>query len=123
METPVTRWETPRTGPYNAAVDLIGRNLPARANKIACIDEAGRHTYAEVAARAERAGASLRAVGLQPGDRVALCMLDSVDFVAVFLGAIRVGVIPIALNTLLTPDDYAYILTDSGARGAVVSSP
>ena len=115
------RWETPRTGAYNAAVDLMARNLSVRPGKIACIDTTGRHTYADLAERAERAASALRAIGLQPGDRVAMCLLDGVDFIAVFLGALRAGVVPIALNTLLTADDYAFILGDSGA-GAVVAS-
>ena len=115
------RWETPRSGAYNAAVDLIERNLSVRPDKIACIDGARRHTYADLSQRAGRAGAALRAIGLQPGDRVALCLLDGVDFTAVFLGALRVGVVPIALNTLLTADDYAFILNDSGARAVIAS--
>ena len=115
------RWETPRTGAYNAAVDLMARNLSARPGKIACIDASGRHTYADLAERAERAGSALRAIGLQPGDRVALCLLDGVDFIAVFLGALSAGVVPVALNTLLTAEDYAFIFSDSGASAVVAS--
>jgi benzoate-CoA ligase len=115
------QWETPRTGTYNAAVDLISRNLSHRPDKIAYIDSDGCYSYRDVAVRAEQAGAALRAIGIRPGDRVALCMLDSIEFIAVFLGALRVGIIPIPLNTLLTADDYAFILNDSGARAAVVS--
>jgi benzoate-CoA ligase len=108
---------------YNAAEDLIGRNLAARPDKTAVIDPDGAYSYAEVAQRVEWAGAALLSVGLKPHDRIVVCLLDGIDFVAVFLGAIRVGVVPIALNTLLSADDYAYILGDSGARGAVVAAP
>jgi benzoate-CoA ligase len=108
---------------YNAAEDLLSRNLAERAAKAAFIDAGGVYTYGEIADRAARCGAALLALGLAPGDRVALILQDGVDFVCAFLGAIRVGVIPIALNTLFTADDYAYILADSGARAALVSEP
>ncbi|MDP3175415.1 MAG: benzoate-CoA ligase family protein [Phenylobacterium sp.] len=108
-------------GGYNAAVDLIERNLRANPAKIAIIDDAGRYSYAETAGRADRCGAGLLGLGFAPGDRVALGLLDGVDFVACFLGAMKAGLIPIPLNTLFPVADYAYILADSGARAAVVS--
>ncbi|QUD89476.1 benzoate-CoA ligase family protein [Phenylobacterium montanum] len=109
-------------GDFNAAQALIEANLPRRANKIAIIDGAGAHTYGELAARIDACGAALLAEGARPGDRVALCMLDSLDMVACFLGSIKAGLIPAPLNTLLQAGDYAHILADSGARLAVVSS-
>ena len=113
----------PASGPFNAAVDLLSRNLVDKADKVAFIDAEGAHTYAEVATRAARTGAALRGLGLAPGDRIVLVLQDSVDFVCAFLGAIRAGLIPIPLNTLFAADDYAYILTDSDARLALVSTP
>jgi benzoate-CoA ligase len=111
------------SGRYNAAQDLLTRNLPARAGKAAFIDAHGAHSYAEVAERAGRVGAALLALGLAPGDRVALALLDGVDFVTAFLGAMRVGLVPIPLNTLMPASDFAYVLGDSGARIALVSEP
>ncbi len=114
-------FETPLTGPYNAAVDLLERNLARRADKIAFIDAQGAYTYRQVAGIADRVAGGLLALGLEPGRRVAVCLLDGIDFVVTFLGAIKVGLTPIALNTLLPPEDYAYVLTDSGASAAFVS--
>ena len=112
----------PASGTYNAATDLIGRNLDAgRADKIAFIDEFGPHTYGELAARVDRCANALRGLGLEPGDRIVLGLLDSVDFPSAFLGAIKAGIVPIPVNTLFQPQDYAYILNDSGARAAIVS--
>jgi benzoate-CoA ligase len=111
------------SGRYNAAQDLLTRNLPDRAGKTAFIDADGGHTYGEVAERAGRIGAALNALGLAPGERVALALLDSVDFVAAFLGAMRVGLVPIPLNTLMPASDFAYVLGDSGARAVLVSEP
>ncbi|HSZ51622.1 MAG TPA: benzoate-CoA ligase family protein [Caulobacteraceae bacterium] len=112
-----------RGGGYNAAVDLLGRNLPARADKVAFIDAQGRHTFQDVAEKSGRTGAALLGLGLSPGDRVALLLQDGIDFIACFLGAIRVGLVPVPLNTLAPAQDYAFLLTDSGARAVVVSEP
>jgi len=108
---------------YNAAVDLIERNLAAgRGGKTAYIDDAGSTTYAQLAERVDRAANALRGLGLKREQRVAIAMLDSADWAALFLGAIKAGVVPVALNTLLTRADYEYQLQDSRARALVVSS-
>jgi benzoate-CoA ligase len=114
---------TPRfSSPYNAAADLIGRNLAAgRGDKVAFLDDRGATTYAELSARVDRAGAALLALGIEPEQRVLLCLLDSVDFVALFLGAIKVGIIPVPVNTLLPAADYTFLLRDSRARALFVS--
>lgn len=109
---------------YNAAVDLVGRNLtPDRANRIAVIDESGAHTYSELAERVNRCGNVLRELGLEPEQRVLLCLYDSIDFPACFLGAIKAGIVPVAINTMWTAADYAYVLSDSRARAVIVSEP
>ena len=70
-----------------------------------------------------RAGNALRALGAGMETRVLMCMADGIDFPVVFFGAIKAGCVPIPVNTLLTPSDYAYLLRDSRARFAVVSAP
>ena len=114
--------EIPRE--YNAAVDLIDRNLSAgRGGKIAYIDDSGSCIYAQLAERVDRAASALRGLGIKREQRIAIAMLDSADWVALFLGAIKAGIVPVALNTLLTPADYEYQLKDSRARALFVSSP
>src|SRR5262245_20623186 len=114
--------ELPRQ--YNAAVDLIERNLAAgRGGKAAYIDDGGTITYAQLAERADRAASALLGLGIKREQRIAIAMLDSADWAALFLGAIKAGIVPVALNTLLTPDDYEYQLRDSRARAAFVSTP
>ena len=109
---------------YNAAVDLIDRNLAAgRGNKIAFVDDAGTTTYAQLAERVDRAANALRGIGLKREQRVAIVMLDSADWVALFLGAIKAGIVPVALNTLLTAKDYEYQLNDCRARALFYSAP
>ena len=110
----------PRT--YNAADDLVGRNLAAgRGVKLAYIDDSGECTYAQLAERSNRAGSGLRALGLEMEDRVMIAMLDTIDWPAAFLGAIKAGIVPIAANTLLTTRDYEFMLTDSRAKALLVS--
>ncbi|MEQ8661361.1 MAG: benzoate-CoA ligase family protein [Gammaproteobacteria bacterium] len=110
--------------PYNAAADLVERNLAAgRADRLAYIDDSGSYTYAELARQVRRAAALWRALGVAPEQRVLLAMHDSFALPVMFLGAIRAGVVPVLANTLLTRDDYAYLLDDSRARVALVSAP
>lgn len=114
---------TPR-GDYNAAHDLITRNLLAgRGAKLAYIDDTGSYTYAVLAQRVDRAANALRNLGLGQEDRILLALLDTIDFPSVFLGAIKLGIVPIPVNTLLTPSDYAFMLRDSRAKALVVSAP
>ncbi len=107
---------------YNAACDLVDRNLVAgRAGKTAYIDDQGRYTYGELAERVNRAANALTALGLRTEDRLMLAHLDTIDFPAVFLGAIKAGIIPVTANTLLTTADYRFMLEDSRVRALVVS--
>ena len=107
---------------YNAAHDLIERNLQAgRGERIAFIDDHGSVSYAELARRVDRFASALAGLGLRAEDRVMLCMLDTIDWPVAFLGAIKAGVVPVAANTLLKPQDYEYMLRDSRARVLFVS--
>jgi len=109
---------------FNAAVDLLAANLAAgRADKLAYIDDDGNFTYGQLDVAVKRAAAALLAAGLKSEQRILLCMHDSFALPVLFLGAIRAGIIPVLTNTLLTVDDYAYMLRDSRARLAIVSAP
>jgi len=107
---------------YNAAVDMIDRNLTeGRSDKLAVIDDGGSYTYGELARRVNRSANLLQNMGLAREARIAQIMLDTVDFPAVFWGAIKAGIIPVALNTLLTPEQYQGILNDCRAKVLFVS--
>ncbi len=107
---------------YNAASDLIDRNLvPGRAEKIAVQDDQGSYTYAEVAERVNRFAGALTGLGVCMEQRILICLQDSVDFPTAFLGAIKAGIIPVAVNTLLTSKDYDFMLRDSRVQVLVVS--
>jgi benzoate-CoA ligase len=107
---------------YNAAVDLIDRNLrEGVANKLAFIDDQGSITYAALSERVNRCTNALRAMGLQQEDRIMIAMLDCIDWPVLFLGAIKAGIVPVCVNTLLKPQDYAYMLNDSRVKALFVS--
>ncbi|GAB4172155.1 MAG: benzoate-CoA ligase family protein [Rhodocyclaceae bacterium] len=109
---------------YNAAHDLIERNLAeGRGGKVAIRDDAGEYTYAEVAARVNRFANVLAGLGVGMETRAFVALYDTIDFPTVFLGCIKAGVVPIAANTLLTTDDYRFMLEDSRAELLVVSEP
>jgi benzoate-CoA ligase len=108
---------------YNAAVDLIERNLAARAHKIAYIDEEGRYSFAELAERVNRCASALTGLDLPMEARVIVCLTDTIDFPSVFLGAIKAGLVPVAVNTLLTTNDYNFMLRDSRAQALIISEP
>ena len=107
---------------YNAAHDLLELNLEAgRAGKIAYVDDGGSYSYGELADRVNRFGNALHALGLHIEQRILLCLQDTIDFPTAFLGAVKAGVVPIPVNTLLTSADYSYVLHDSRAMVLVVS--
>ena len=107
---------------YNFAADILGRNLAAgSAGRPAFIDPRGSWTYGQLADRVERFGHVLRSLGVRREERVLLALLDTIDWPTAFLGAIKAGVVAVPVNTLMTEDDYRFMLADSRARVLVVS--
>ncbi len=78
-------------------------------------------TYGDLQKQSRRLANLLRRLGVRREERVAMIMLDTVDFPIVFLGAIRAGIVPVPLNTLLTAEQYAYVLADCRARVLFIS--
>jgi len=105
---------------FNFAHSLLERNA-ARAGKPAYVDDAGTLNYGELDARVRSAAAAYLALGLRREERVFLCLHDTVDFPVAFLGALYAGIVPVAVNTLLTADDYAYMLAHCRASALLVS--
>jgi len=107
---------------YNAAIDMVDRHVEAgRSDKLAFIDPKRSITFGELKANTNQVANMLEGLGLKRETRVAMLMLDTVDFPAVFWGAIKAGIIPVAINTLLTAEQYKYIISDSRAQVLFVS--
>ncbi len=104
----------------NFAEHLFALNRP-RADRVAYVDDRGTLRYAELEQRARQLAGALRAAGIRREERVLLLMLDVNDWPVSFLGCLYAGVVPVAVNTLLTQAEYAYMLEHSRAQAALVS--
>lgn len=105
---------------FNFAQHLITCNL-ARSSRTAYVDDHGSLSFGALADRIRRMGAALLAGGMRREERVLLLMHDGCEWPVAFLGAIYAGIVPVVVNTLLTPEDYAYMLRHSRAQAVLVS--
>lgn len=110
---------------FNAAEYFVDRHLQeGRGGRVAieCGDE--RITYAQLSERVNRFGAGLRdSLAVRMEERVFLLLPDIPEFAYCFFGAIKLGAVPVPINTLLRANEYEYLLNDTRARVAVVSEP
>jgi benzoate-CoA ligase family protein len=110
-------------GVQNLAHSLLDEALDAGLGEAVAIREPKRvWSYLKLASEAGRAGSALRGLGLQPGDRVALLLHDTAELTATFIGAIRVGILPVPLSILLRSIDVRDALRDAGAQAVVTSA-
>ncbi len=111
----------PAPGPeFNFATHLLDRNRE-RGDKAAFTDDRGSLSYGELADGVRRMAATLLDAGIRREERVLLLMHDCNDWPVAFLGAMYAGIVPVAVNTLLTAEDYAYMLRHCRANGIIVS--
>ena len=106
--------------PFNFAHHVLQLN-GQRAAKAAFVDDFGALAYGALDERVRRIAAGLRGLGIRREERVLLLMHDGNDWPVGFLGAMYAGLVPVAVNTLLTADDYAYMLEHSRAQAVLVS--
>jgi benzoate-CoA ligase family protein len=107
---------------FNACDYLLDRRLAeGHGQRTALTGAAGDLSYAELHDRVCRTAAGLRAIGLQPEQRVLMLMADSPQFVIVYLAAMRMGAIPVPVSTMLHADGVAELLRDSRARFLAVT--
>jgi benzoate-CoA ligase len=106
---------------FNFAQHLISVNAE-RGAKIAFIDDQGALSYAELAESIRDFAGALVQANVRREERVLLLMHDCSDWPVAFLGAMYAGIVPVAVNTLLTTEDYAYMLQHSRAQAAIVSA-
>ena len=105
---------------FNFAQHLLAANT-SRPDKPAFIDDSGSLSYSQLEQRVRRLAAGLRAAGIKREERVLLLMQDGLDWPVSFLAALYAGLVPVAVNTLLTADDYAYMLEHCRAQAVLVS--
>ncbi len=122
----VDRSTTPSTlvfaARFNVAGPFIDRHLEAgRAGKVAIRTGEETVTYGALAAQVNRAGNALLGLGLEPGARLVMVVKDSPAFFYLFWGAIKAGIVPVPVSTLLRAADYTFMLEDSGCAACAYS--
>ncbi len=105
---------------FNFAQHVLATNAN-RPTKAAFVDDLGALSYGDLDHRVRRLAGGLRALGVKREERMLLLMQDTTDWPVAFLGAMFAGAVPVAVNTLLTADDYAYMLEHSRAQAVLVS--
>jgi len=105
---------------FRTIPDLIREHAQAAPHRRALAQAAGTEAraidYATLDARMDRVAAALQRDGLQAGDAIALCAASSIDYATVYLGALRAGVVVAPLAPGSTPEAFARMLADAGAR-------
>ncbi|MGH2542212.1 MAG: benzoate-CoA ligase family protein [Ardenticatenaceae bacterium] len=105
---------------YYNAVDILERNLIQRADKVALYSLEREMTFREVSDEVNRVGNALKKLGVRFGDYVGILLFDCPEWVTSYFATLKLGAIAISMNTLLTPQEYEYILRDSRARVLIV---
>ncbi len=112
------------TGKGNAADWFVDRHVRSGAGARPAFTDPWRSlTYGALHAQSCRFATALGGAGIGRERRLAMLMLDTVDFPVAFWGAVRAGVIPVPINTLLPAEQIAYILADSRAEALAISAP
>jgi len=114
---------------FNVAVPMIDRHLENNRGAYTAIINTDatesadiKITYQQLAERVNQCGNLLRSFDSQPGDRILMVVKDCPEFFYIFWGAIKAGLAPVPLNTLLRADDYQFMIEDSGCAGLIYSS-
>ena len=109
---------------FNAASYFVDRHITeGRGDKVAIECEDRRVTYRELFQSVNQVGNALKKLDVRAEERIFLLLHDTPEFAASFFGAIKIGAVPVPVNTLLKPSDYEFLLNDSRARVAIVSAP
>src|SRR5438445_3683349 len=109
---------------FNVAGGFVGKKgAEGRGASPAFLHEDRTLTYADVQELVNRTGNALLELGVEMEDRVLVLCLDAPEFIGAFWGAIKIGAVPLPVNTLMRSADYLYFLNDSRATVAVVSAP
>ncbi len=120
MEKPY-KYERYVPTPYNITTKLVDENVAGgRGDKIAVYYKDKTYTYREIQAYINQVGNALHILGVHQDERVMLVMKDTPEAVASFYGSIKIGAVPIFVNTMYRADDLRYLLNDSRARTLII---
>lgn len=107
---------------FNAASYFVDRHITeGRSEKVAIECGGRRVTYRQLFESVNQVGNALKRLDVRPEERVFVLLLDTPEFAASFFGAIKIGAVPVPVNTLLKPADYEFLLNNSRARVVIAS--
>jgi fatty-acyl-CoA synthase len=81
-----------------------------------------RWSFAEVAANVDRVAKGLMALGVEPGERVALWMVNRPEWIEAMFGVMKIGTVLVPVNTRFRTDDVAYVVGQSGASVLIIAA-
>jgi benzoate-CoA ligase family protein len=109
---------------FNAAGEFVDRHITeGRAGRIALHHEGRTFTYGQVSEMVNRVGNALCGLGVEMENRVLMLLYDSPEFAASFFGAMKIGAVPVPVNTMMRAQDYEYFLNDSRAKMLIAHRP
>jgi benzoate-CoA ligase len=117
-QTPAVALDLPAQ--FNTAEHFVEQPATEHPGRLAILGGPSPLTYGELREAVHRVAGALRESGCHPGDRVLIALPDSMEFIATFFGAARIGAVAVPVNSFTRGADYVYYLRDSGARFAVV---
>ena len=113
---------SPSPPPFRLIAELVREHAARRPQSPALLQDERRLNYAELDALMDRVAAALQRDGVAPCDSIAICAQASIEYAAVFLGALRAGVAVAPLAPGSTPEQLAAMLADAGARHLFVDA-
>ena len=107
--------------PYHNFYELIQSQAKKRGSKVALLDGDDKINYTEILQRADKLAAFLADKGVGRGDKVALFLRNSPEFIYSIFAVSKIGAILVPINTFLKGEELSYILEDSGAKFLIAS--
>ncbi len=105
---------------FSSIVDVIDNSCQSFADKVAYVNFGKELTYAQVDEYSRAFGARMQALGLEPGDRIAIMMPNVLQYPIAVFGALRAGLVVVNTNPLYTARELKHQLKDSGAKAIVI---
>ncbi|OLN22114.1 4-hydroxybenzoate--CoA ligase [Domibacillus antri] len=107
--------------PYNTSARFIDEKVNrGLGEKTAIYYRSQQVTYRDLQMSVNKTGNALKGLGVEPENRILLVCHDSPEFISSFYGAIKIGAVPIPVNTMMKPKDYEYYLNKSRAKALII---
>lgn len=106
---------------FNASTFIVDANVKRADNRIAIYYQDQKISYRDVQREINKVGNALKSLGIEIENRIAILLPNCPEFISCLFGVMKIGAVPVTLNTMMTSKDYQYFLNDSRAKAIVVS--